>query len=436
MSLLTGLLFGAAPAGRSARVDLVSALKDGGRGGSEGPGRRRSRDWLVAAEMAGAVMLVIGAGLTFRSFRNLSRLDPGFNIRNALTLRVALPEMSYPATADRIRFFQELGDEVRSLPQVTAAGFVRVLPIAAEIGDAGMMIEGRPMPPGEASRSADWQVVTAGYFEAMGIRLVRGRFFDRTDTPDGLQVIAINETLAAQYFPGEDPLGKRIRVGAPDSPWRTVVGVVGDTRHNGLTNPVKRAWFIPHNQFAKSWGSTRPAMTLVARTTGDPRGILKTVERLIANRDRNLPVTEVATLEDVLGTAVTEQRFTATLMAGLAFLTLALAAIGIYGVMSYSVTRRSQEIGVRLALGAEPRRVRRMVIGEGMVPAVLGIGVGVVGSVGLSRFLGGILYGVSPLDPLTFVTIPLLLCAVALGSALGPARRATRVDPVVALRRE
>ncbi len=437
VSLLTGLLFGAGPAGRSARVDLVSSLKDGGRGGSEGPGRRRSRDWLVAAEMAGAVMLVIGAGLTFRSFRNLSRLDPGFEIRNALTLRIALPEASYPKTADLIRFFQGLGDEVRALPQVTAAGFVRVLPIAAEIGDAGVRIEGRPMPPGEPNRSADWQVVTPGYFEAMGIRLVRGRFFDRTDTPDGLQVIAVNETLATQYFPGEDPLGKRLQIGgAPDSPWRTIVGVVGDTRHNGLTNPVKRAWFVPHNQFDKSWGSTRSAMTLVARTTGDPRGIFQAVERLVAARDRNLPVTEVATLEEVMGTAVMEQRFTATLMAGLAILTLGLAALGIYGVMSYSVTRRSQEIGVRLALGAEPGRVRRMVIREGMVPAALGIGAGVVGAIGLSGFLGGILYGVSPLDPLTFVAIPLLLAGVALCSALGPAHRATQVDPVVALRRE
>lgn len=213
-------------------------------------------------------MLVIGAGLTFRSFRNLSRLDPGFKIRNALTLRVTLPDASYPATGDRIRFFQELGDEVRALPQVTAAGFVRRLPIAAEIGDAGMRIEGRPMPPGEPNRSADWQVVTPGYFEAMGIRLIQGRFFDRTDTPDGLQVIAINETLAKQYFPGEDPLGKRIRVGVPDSPWRTIVGVVGDTRHNGLTNPVKRAWFIPHNQFDKSWGSTRGRPP--ARVIGGP----------------------------------------------------------------------------------------------------------------------------------------------------------------------
>ncbi len=273
-SLITGLLFGAAPAGRSSRVDLVSSLKDGGRGGSEGQGRRRSGDWLVGAQMAGAVMLVIGAGLTGRSFRNLTRIDPGFDSRNALTLRIALPDATYPGTAERIRFFQELGDEVRGLAGVKAAGFVRVLPIAAEIGDGGMMIEGRPVAPGEPNRSGDWQVVTPGYFEAMGIRLIEGRYFDRADTPDGAQVIAVNETLAKEYFPGESPVGKRIRVGgAPDSPWRTVVGVVADVHHNGLTNPAKRAWFVPHNQFAKSWGATRSAMTLVVRTVGDPRGL-------------------------------------------------------------------------------------------------------------------------------------------------------------------
>ncbi len=436
-SLITGLLFGAAPAGRSSRVDLVSSLKDGGRGGSEGPGRRRSRDWLVGIQMAGAVVLVIGAGLTGRSFRNLTRIDPGFEIRNALTLRVALPDATYPGTAERIRFFQELGDEVRGLAGVKAAGFVRVLPIAAEIGDGGMRIEGRPVAPGEPNRSGDWQVVTPGYFEAMGIRLVKGRFFDRTDAPDGAQVIAVNETLAKQYFPGESAVGKRVQVGgAPGSPWRTVIGVVGDVHHNGLTNPAKRAWFVPHNQFDKSWGITRSAMTLVVRTAGDPRSIRKPIEALIVTRDPNLPITEVATLGDVMGGAVREQRFTATLMAGLALVTLVLAAIGIYGVMSYSVTRRNQEIGVRLALGAAPGRVRRLVIVEGMVPAVVGIGAGLAAAMGLSRFLGEILYGVGPLDPLTFLVVPLLLTGVAFGSALGPAHRATRVDPVVALRRE
>ena len=436
-SLITGIIFGAAPAGRSSRVDLVSSLKDGGRGGSEGPGRRRSREWLVGTQMAVAVLLVIGAGLTGRSFRNLTQIDPGFEVRNALTLRVALPDATYPGTADRIRFFQELGDEVRGLAGVRAAGFVRVLPIAAEIGDGGMRIEGRPVAPGEPNRSGDWQVVTPGYFEAMGIPLLEGRFFDRTDTPDGIQVIAVNETLAKQYFPGESPLGKRIQVGgAPGTPWRTVVGVVGDVHHNGLTNPAKRAWFVPHNQFAKSWGATRSAMTLVARTAGDPRGLLKSIEGLLVRRDPSVPVTAVATLESVVGSAVREQRFTATLMAGLALLTLMLAAIGVYGVMSYSVTRRNQEIGVRLALGADPGRVRRLVIAEGMVPAAIGIRGGVAAAMGLSRFLGEILYGVGALDPLTFIAVPLLMVGVALGSALGPARRATRVDPVVALRRD
>lgn len=206
----------------------------------------------------------------------------------------------------------------------------------------------------------------------------------------------------------------------------TAIFSVGDVHHNGLPNPAKRAWFVPHNQFDKPWGITRSAMTLVVRTAGDPRSIRKPIEALIVTRDQNLPITEVVTLGDVMGGAVREQRFTDTLMAGLALVTLVLAAIGIYGVMSYSVTRRNQEIGVRLALGAEPGRVRRLVIVEGMVPAAMG----------LSRFLGEILYGIGPLDPLTFLVVPLLLTGVAFGSALGPAHRATRVDSVAALRRE
>ncbi len=216
----------------------------------------------------------------------------------------------------------------------------------------------------------------------------------------------------------------------------TAIFSVGDVHHNGLPNPAKRAWFVPHNQFDKPWGITRSAMTLVVRTAGDPRSIRKPIEALIVTRDQNLPITEVVTLGDVMGGAVREQRFTDTLMAGLALVTLVLAAIGIYGVMSYSVTRRNQEIGVRLALGAEPGRVRRLVIVEGMVPAAIGIGAGLAAAMGLSRFLGEILYGVGPLDPLTFLVVPLLLTGVAFGSALGPAHRATRVDSVAALRRE
>jgi putative ABC transport system permease protein len=387
--------------------------------------------------MALAVLLVIGAGLTVRSFANLEKVDPGFDARNVLTLRLALPAMSYPDAAGVVRFYEELGREVRRLPGVRSAGFLRVLPLAAEIGDAGLTIEGKPMPADQQGRSADWQSFTPGAFEAMGMRLVSGRFFDDTDTPDGAQVIVINQTLAREYFPGEDPLGQRIKVFNPDGPWRTVVGVVGDYHHNGLLNPVKRAWYVPHNQWANSTGGRpRRAMTLVVRTAGSPRALLAPVAAIIRRMDRDLPLTQVATMDEVLAAATREQRFTMALMAGFALLALVLAAVGIYGVIAYSVSQRTREIGVRLALGADAGKVRFLVLRQGLAPAAVGIGAGVAAAALFTRYLGSLLYGVAPLDPLTFGTIPLLLLLVAAGSVLIPAARACRVEPVEALRAE
>jgi predicted permease len=435
LSVVTGFLFGTMPALRVARINLVAALNEGGRGG-EGRQARRGRAFLVTTEMAIAVMLLIGATLLIRSFGNLNRLDPGFDPHGLLTLRLSLPPVDYPGDSDVVRFYQDVGEEVRRLPGVEQAGFVRVLPLADEIGDAGMAIEGKPVTPGEPRRSADWQVVTPGYFEAMRIPLVRGRFFDRTDTPEGLQVIAINQTLATQYFGAEDPIGQHIRVGGEQRPWRTIVAVVGDTRHNGLTNPVKRAWFIPHNQFANSWGSARRAMTLVVRSGGDPRAMLAPLERVIHRRDSNLPLSAVATMDDVMNTAVQAQRFTTTLMAGFAALALVLAAVGIYAVISYSVSQRTREIGIRLALGADGGSVRELVIRQGMTPALAGIALGIAGAFVLSRVLSGLLYGVTVRDPATFLLIPVALAMVALASTVLPAGRATRVHPMEALRYE
>jgi putative ABC transport system permease protein len=268
------------------------------------------------------------------------------------------------------------------------------------------------------------------------MRLLKGRWFDQTDTPDGPQVIAVNQALVDQYFPGEDPLGRRIRIGGPDSPWRTIVGVIGDTRHHGLTGPIKREWFVPHNQLANSWGGTRRAMTLVVRTSGDPRALLQPVGRLVAAKDPNLPLSHTATMDEIMAGAVREQRFTTSLMAGFALLALALAAIGIYAVVSYSVSQRTREIGIRLALGADVSLVRRLVVRQGMSPALLGIGLGLCSAAALSRFLGSLLYGVKPLDAQTFLLLPLFLLFLAFGSSLIPAHRATRVDPMAALREE
>lgn len=435
LSVLTGLLFGAAPALRLSQTSLAGSLKDGNKG-SEGPGRRQARSLLIASEMALAIMLVIGAALLVQSFRKLVATDPGFDPGKSLTLRLALPVPSYPAIPDLVRFYEQLRHEVAALPGVQAAGLVRVLPLADDIGDAGMAIEGKT-PASDQGWSADWQVVTPGYFQAIGMRLVKGRFFDDRDTPDGLQVIAVNQALVDQYFaPGEDPIGQRIRIGGPDTPWRTIVGVLADTRHHGLTGPVKREWFVPHAQFASSWGSTRRAMTLVVRTSGDPMALLGPVARVVAAKDPNLPISQVATMDEVMATAVREQRFTASLMAGFAFLALLLSAIGVYAVIAYSVSQRTREIGIRLALGADGGVVRRMVVSQGLRPALAGIALGLLGAAGLSRFLASLLIGVRPLDPVTFALVPACLLLVALASSLVPAIRATRVDPMLALRQD
>jgi predicted permease len=436
VAVATGILFGLLPASRVARLPLALALRDGARGQSEGREHRSARTMLIVVETALAVLLVIAAGLTIRSFRNLLDIDPGFDSRNVLTLRLSLPASAYPETDDVTAFYQTLREEVKVLGGVREAGLVRLLPLASEIGDAGMVIEGRPTPPNQPGRSADWQAVTPGYFEAMRIRLVRGRFFDATDTPDGAPVIAINETLAREYFPGEDPVGQRIRVGGQTRPFRTVVAVVGDVHHNSLTSPVKRAWFVPHNQWATVFGNPRRAMTLVLRTDGDPIQLLRPVEQLVHRLDPNLTLSQISTLEAVLASATREQRFTMALMTGFALLALALAAVGIYGVVSYSVSRRTREIGIRLALGADVARVRALVLFQGIWPALAGATTGLIAAAILTRYLETLLYGVEPLDPVTFATIPLLMLAVAACSVLIPAARASRVEPVEALRAE
>ena len=436
LSVATGILFGLIPVAHVARLELSDALREGARGQSGSAARRRGRDLLVVTEMALAVLLVIGAGLTIRSFINLQRIDPGFDARNVLTLRIALPTARYGTVESVIGFYQSVGDQVRQIPGVQSAGFVRELPLATTIGDAGMSIDGKPTPAGEPGRSADWQVVTPGYFETMKERLVRGRFFDGRDTPDGAAVIAINETLAREYFPGEDPIGQGIRVGGPTGLRRTVVGVIGDVHHNSLTAPVKRKWFLPHNQWGPLFGNPRRSMTLAVRTRGDPLAALAPVTAIVHRMDPDLPVTQVRTMADVLAVATQEQRFTMALMAGFALLALVLAAVGIYGVIAYSVSQRTREIGIRLALGAGVGTVRALVLRQGMRPAATGIAVGVGAALLLTRYLGSLLYGVAPIDAVTFATIPLLLLVVAAGSVLIPAARASRVEPVEALRAE
>ncbi|MEE8477841.1 MAG: ADOP family duplicated permease, partial [Gemmatimonadales bacterium] len=436
VALGSSVLFGAMPAVNLSRLNLVGALKDGGHGASDGGQRRKGRAFLVVSEMALAVMLVLGAGLLVRSFIKLTQVDPGLQTSNVLTVRLSLPSSEYPANEDRVQFYEVLRHQVAELPGVIEAGFVRSLPLADDIGDAGFAIQANPVPQGAQGRQADWQVATPGYFEAMGLRLVSGRFFDESDHVDAQPVILLNETLVREYFGDEDPLGQTVRAGGGRAAWRTVVGIVGDVRHHGLTRPVKRKWYVPHAQFGSVFSITRRSMHLVVKTAGNPLASVPAVERLVNALDPNLPLTRISTMDAVIGDAVKEQRFTTWLMGGFAALALLLAGVGIYGVIAYSVSSRTQEIGIRLALGADSGMVRRLVIRQGMAPALLGLAIGLTGASLLSHFMTSVLYGISPLDPVTFAAIPVVLAGVALLATIVPAHRATRVKPVEALRYE
>lgn len=431
----TGVLFALVPFARLLRADLADSLR-AGRGQSAGLDRRRARSALVVCEAAFAVLLLVGAGLTLRTFVNLIHIDAGFDARNVLTLQLSLPAAKYNTVESANAFYHTLGDEVRKLPGVQAAGFARLLPLATEMGDAGLRIQTKPLPPNVPGRQADWQAVSPGYFEAMKIPLISGRYFDAHDDYNGEQVIILNRELVKEYFLGEDPLGQMISVGVNGAPFRRVVGVVGDVHHNGLLGNLKRGWYIPQDQWARSWGNPRRSAFLVMRTTGNPEALTGSVLGLIHGLDADLPATNVRLLSDVLASATQEQRFTMGLMAAFALLALVLAAVGIYGVISYGVTQRTREIGIRLALGSDARGVRDLVLRQGMRPAYLGALLGLASAAVLTRFLRAILYQVAPLDWVTFLLVPLALLGVAAAAVLIPAIRASRVAPVEALRME
>lgn len=435
VALACGLFCGLIPLARASRLNVTEALRDG-RGRRDGAARRRTRGALIVVESALAVLLLVGAGLTLRSFVNLNRIDAGFDDRHALSVRVSLPRSRYGSVERADGFFRTFGDRVRHLPGVEAAGFVRLLPLATTMGDSWLSIEGKPTPPRTPGRSADWQAVSPGYFEAMKIRLVRGRFFSEADSPDGEQVIAVNETLAREYFPGEDPIGRRIQLGSPEMPWRTVVAVVGDVLHNGLLASPKRGFYVPQAQWSRTYRAPLRSVTLVVRSAVDPDALLPPLRRIVQDLDVDLPLTAVTTLSQVRAAAEEEQRFTASVLSALAALALVLAAIGIYGIISYAVSLRTLEIGIRMALGANAGSVRGLVLRQGLAPALGGTLAGLAAAWALTVRLRSLLYGVAPLDPFTYTLIPLVLLAVAFASVLVPAVRASRVDPVEALRAE
>jgi putative ABC transport system permease protein len=433
LALATGVLFGVAPALSLSRPDLGRALKEGGRTGTVGRASQRFRDSLAVLQMGLSVVLLIGALLLVRSFIELRRIDPGFDPEGALTMRVALPVATYPENDDVIRIVTLLRQRLAELPGVSAAGATRLLPLTGTIGDWSITLEGREKLPGE-NPNGDWQVVTPGYFESMGMRLVRGRPFTETDDADSPIVAVINETMARRYWPDEEPIGKRFHLGSSARPWITIVGVSEQVRQNAITEEPRAEMYVPHAQWSAAGAGLPRGMTFILRTAGDPLAVLGPARAVVRSLDPELPIAEVRTLRQVTADALAPARFTASLLAAFAALALVLATVGIFGVLSLLVARRHQEIGIRMALGASASAITGMILGRGMALAAIGVGAGLLAAVALTRVVTSLLYGVTELDPLTFAAAPALLVLVALVACLVPARRAARLDPVVALR--
>ena len=441
VSAATGFLFGLAPALQAARPDLTVALAEGGRSGSSAA-RQRFRRGLVVAQIALALMLVTSAGLLIRSFVHLRGVDPGFDPTHLLTAEVELSAVRYDSPA-RIRgFYAELVDRLGALPGVDSAAAVRALPMTGrlEIGDWSFVIEGRHAdPPVPADRiNADWQSLTPGYFETLRIPVLQGRAIEPRDRAGATPVVVVNRTLARQAWPGENPIGRRILLGGGgvDSVWRTVVGIVGDVRHRGLTAAPRPEMYLPYDQFPAGTGTPQRTMRLVLRTAGDPAALAGPVRAALAELDPAVPLVEVQTMEQALGAWAAERRLTMLLVAAFAALALTLGAVGVYGVMAHLVVQRTREIGIRIALGAVPREILGLVLGQGAGLAVAGVALGLAGALAASHLLARLLFEIRPTDPATYAGTALTLLGVAALAALVPALRATRTDPVEALRSE
>jgi putative ABC transport system permease protein len=428
IAAFTGILFGLAPALQLSKIDLNRSLKDTGKGTPGGMRGGRLRGALVIAEMALALLLLIGSGLLMKSFILLQRVDPGFNPDHVVTLRTILNRTAYPTTPQVVNFYAQLLDRVKATPGVQSAATISTLPLSGNNSDTNFLIEGGPIPPPNQEPSAWYNSVSSDYFQAMQLHMVKGRPFSESDNEKSPLVAIISEAMARKFFPNEDPLGKRIGRG-PDK-WREIVGVVRDVKHFGLDTDSPPTMYFPMRQVPAR------GMDLVVRTSGDPLSMAPTLRQQVWAGDRNLAIANLGTMKDLVSSSITQQRFILTLLACFAALALLLAAVGIYGVMSYAVTQRTHEIGIRMALGARVGDVLKLVVRQGLVLTLIGIAVGMALAFSLTRLMSSLLFGVTPTDALTFATVAGGLVLVALVACLVPARRATKVDPLVALRYE
>jgi putative ABC transport system permease protein len=441
VALLTSVIFGLAPALQAVKFDLHTGLKEGARAATSAQGRSRLRAALVVLEVTLSLVLLLGAGLLIRSFWHLQQADPGFKVEQLLTMRLFPPASTYPNDQRVAAFYEELLGRVRSLPGVKDAAVVDALPIAERTGGTVLETEGQPVEVNPLN-SVGWRVVTPGFFRTLGMRLLRGRLLEEADQEQTAAVAVINETLARAHWPNEDPLGRRIRLlnrppKQATTVFLTVVGVVADVK-GSLTEAARQEVFVPLRQRTAAidgMGLERQ-MSLAVRTSIEPMRLVPAIRQEIAALDRTVPVTGERTVEEILSKMTARARFNTTLLGSFAAIALLLAAVGIYGVLSYSVTQRTHEIGIRLALGAQARDMLWLVVKQGLSLALLGVALGLVASFGLTRLLATLLFGVGATDPPTFAGIALLLTGVALLACYIPARRATKVDPLVALRHE
>ena len=423
------------PAFSGPRVELTDALKEGSRGATATGGRLRKS--LVVAEVALSVMLLVGAGLMLRSFSQLSNVNPGFRTDHALTLRISLPVPNSQISAadeDRfVSFFDRALARLSELPGVTAVGATNMIPLDGRGTDRLIEIEGY-VPRDEADMTgAQNRQATPGWFAAMGIPLVRGRLIERSDDEKAQRVLVVNESFSKRFYPNGDAIGKRVRLGklTADFPWATIVGIVGDVRGFALDEPPQPIMYWPVAQVRAT-----PSLAIVLRTQGDPTSLTSAVRDAIAEIDRTQPIYEMQTLDQLVAKSLGQRRFTLTLMLLFGLIALVLSAIGIYGVMAFAVSQRTQEIGIRMALGARAIDVLKMVVGSGMLLASIGVAVGLIGAFALTRLMASLLFGVSPTDLVTFGLVTAGLLMVAVLACYIPARRATKVDPLVALRYE
>jgi putative ABC transport system permease protein len=431
VTILTGLIFGFIPALEASRSQLNETLKEGGRDSRSGARSHRLRNIFVVAEVAMALVLLVGSGLMIRSFIRLQSVNAGFDPKNLLTARLALPGSKYREEHQRVSFFRNLVERIEAMQGVRSAAAISFLPFAGLGAATSIEIVGRPEPPAGERPVADVRVVHPNYFDTMGIRLLDGRSFTQAEANEARRVVIINETMARSYWPDENPLGKQVVINMKDENLpNEIIGIVSDSRHAGLDIPIRAMTYWPHSELTYS------AMTVVVRAESNPQALAGAIRQEVLNLDPDQPIADVRTMESILGESVARSRFSAVLLTTFAVLALALAALGVYGVLSYTVAQRTHEIGIRMALGAGQQDVLKLVVAHGMKLVLAGVAIGTLASIGLTRLIAGLLFEVSATDPATFVVIALVLTAVALLACFIPARRATKVDPMVALRYE